>query len=80
MNNKVTQQTTTQSSSTQVVISFLVKIHNGLKHFFQVEFGFSYNDFTDYFAYIFSFGIAKCLLMSYLCKVKCDFINVFAFL
>ena len=33
MNNKVTQQTTTQSSSTQVVISFLVKIHNGLKLF-----------------------------------------------
>ena len=33
MNNKVTQQTTTQSSSTQVVISFLVKMHNGLKLF-----------------------------------------------
>ena len=35
MNNKVTQQTTTQSSSTQVVISFLVKIHNGLKLVFK---------------------------------------------
>ena len=80
MNNKVTQQTTTQSSSTQVVISFLVKIHNVLKLFFKSNLDSPIQWFHRLFLHTISvLDIAKYLKVS-LCKVKCDFINVFAFL
>ena len=82
MNNKVTQQTTTQSSSTQVVISFLVKIHNGLKVFLKSNLDSPVMISQIILHTISVLDISKYLKVSFdvVCKLKCDFINVFAFL